>query len=237
MAWSRTNGLADGFATSAAMMLSLALALVAIAATTASVTQLKSARADFDRTSAQNLLAGAQQNAALTVANGGSDARLRWSFQLQNNAVKALAEPEGAKASVTNVVAMDDSAFATLGVTDPKALRTKLSTMSTTQILGPDLAAADESAIWKACARSLISPFGQNNQLQLMGAQDASLESTTRRTGEIWRVRVADGAGWADDRIVRFTGDLLHPAAVVERRFFKLDREGDQCDSLLKSRS
>ena len=53
------------------------------------------------------------------------------------------------------------------------------------------------------------------------------------RIGEVWRLQISGaGDGWADDRIVRFTGDPTHPAAVVERRLARGSGKAGVCDRL-----
>lgn len=237
MACSTAETTEDGFATPAATMISLALGLSAVAVMSASMGQLKLARADFGKAQIENTLAGEHQRAILAVLGSEASGVLRWSQPIGGQfSLDITAEPEAPKASLVSAIAMDDSVFAKLAVADPKALKERLKTLSIADALGGELEAADPSPIWKACARSLMSPFGLSEQLRLFATQAPASDSNVgRHAGEVWRLRVSDKGGWTDDRVIRFTGDSLHPAATLERRFAKLGQEGKQCDSMLEN--
>lgn len=226
----------EGFATSAATLISLALAIIAVAVTAAAIARLKAARADFQRARSENLLAGAQQSALLAVVAGGPAGRFRWTVFTDQGQVRALAEPEAAKASLASLVMLDDAAFARFGVADPRGLKGRLAQLSVAEAISGGIEAADPSLTWRSCSRSFVSAFGAGAELGVQPAKEPALATAVARTGEVWRVRVRDAAGWVDDRVVRFTGDGTNPAAVVERRFEKLNDEGVQCDSLFAGR-
>jgi hypothetical protein len=235
MACCQIDSCQDGFATPTATMISLALALAAAAVTSASLAQLNLARSDFRRSQIEDALAGAQQHAAMEALGAGPAGPIRWSEAVGDHNVQVLAEPETLKASPTSVALLDDSAFKALDVADPGALKARLKQLTLTQAVGPEIEAADPSLKWRACARALVSPFGLSQELRLYPTRELTPSAPMARTGEVWRVRVTDASGWADDRIVRFTGNVLHPAATVQRRFAKIGREGVRCDSFFNN--
>jgi len=234
MACSSTDSKDGGFATPAAVMISLAIALTAAGAISASVVELKLARAEFAKAGAEEALAGGQERAALALLTSATSGALRWSLSDGQRDFMALAEPESRKASVAAVADMDEQALSALGIKDVEGLKARLKMLSLYQALGPELDGADASPIWRACARSLISPLGQSGVLQLPTSSAPTPDTPASHAGEVWRVKLVARGGWADDRIVRFTGDRLHPAAILYRRFAKDGPQGTPCDALFK---
>jgi hypothetical protein len=221
------DGNESGFATPAAAAISLAIALMATAVTSAAVSELRLAHADLSRTEADYALAGIQTNVVLTLISTSSNGRLRWS---QPGAAEILAEPEVLKLDPAHAAHVDEATLAKLGIADPDQLEARLAKLGDADT--PSVAGADVSPVWRACARSIVSPFGAASKLQLAKASSPTGSSLQWRIGEVWRIRVVLANGWVDDRIVRFTGDLNHPAAVVERQLARGHLEGDRCDAL-----
>jgi hypothetical protein len=157
----------------------------------------------------------------------GGEGRLRW---IPQGTVEALAEPEAAKVDMAHAAQWDESTMVRLGVADAAQLRARLAALADSEAAA--IATADAAPTWRACARSLISPYGSASAPQSAKASSPSGASINWRIGEVWRIRVALANGWVDDRIVRFTGDLTHPAAVVGRRLMRGDAEGERCDAL-----
>lgn len=226
-----------GFATPAAAMISLALAMGAVAVVSASEAELRSARSDFERSEIASALAGGQEKAAVSLFGSSGSGAIRWSEEAAGHSLEVLAEPEALKTSVTALISMDDQALALFMLADPKKLRERLKTLSLAQAVGPELEGADSSPIWRACARSLVSPFGLGEILHPLPQASLSSDTPTGHAGEIWRVRIRDASGWTDDRVVRLTGDNLHPVATLERRFSKLGRDDTQCASYFSNAS
>jgi hypothetical protein len=214
-------------------MVCLALALTTSAVMAASLSELKLSRAELEHSRIENLLSGAQQRAWLAALGVGSAARYAWTLPTTGEPARALLESEGAKTGLAAAAALEDSDYAPLAISDVPAFKERLKALSVDQALGPALEALDASPVWRACARSLVSPFGNGKTLQLAAAQTPSRDAANLHTGEVWRVRVATADGWTDERFVRFTGDALHPAAVIRRRFSKQDGEGDRCEAIL----
>lgn len=213
----------DGYATAAALGVSLALGLVAAAVTARSVAALKLAKADLRRTQADYALNGAQALAVAAIVTSGQPGPYRWTLTTPEGAVEALAEPEGAKLSLTSAAGLDDGVLRLFAVGAPSALRAKLQVQAERQLAGT-LDDLDASPIWRSCASSFISPFGLAAVVTPMAyrAPGAGPHPASWHIGEVWRIRITDHGGWRDDRFVRFTGDVARPAAVISRRLVRI---------------
>ena len=225
-------------------MVSLGLALVATAVTGSAVAELRLARSDYRRGQAESRLDGAQAAAVLAVIGAGPSARMRWTIASGAGEVEVLAEPEAPKLGLQAAGDLDDATLAKLKVSDRGALKARLRQLTASQTADQDLAAADASATWRACARSLVAVHGTAIKPPVLKARSPVPGPLTWHIGEVWRMRVTGGgpsAGgtradrWTDDRIVRFTGDAEHPAAVVARRFARAAKGGDPCDAIFAS--
>jgi hypothetical protein len=222
-----------GFATPAAAVVSLALAMVATAVTAGGVMQLRLARADMARAEVESVLDGAQQRAALAMLSGGSATRLRWTLA-DGGGVQMLAESEAAKLNLAAATVLNDATLSKLGVTDAAALRARLVAVSATAP-SADIEAADPAPLWRVCGRSLISRLGTATRQPTLTAQVPKGGPVAWRIAEVWRLRATSVDGWVDDRLVRFTGDPARPAAVVERRLYRTSGGGDRCDAILSA--
>jgi hypothetical protein len=213
----------DGFATPAAAAVSLALALVAAALTTAAVSELRSAHADLVRTQDDYALDAAQTRAALGLIATTSSGRLRWTLP---DGGEVLAEPEADKLDLADAAKLDDATLARLGVSDPDGLRRRLADLGGAD--AADVGLADAAPLWRACARSIVSPLGTATKILYAPAAMPSSSGVDWRIGQVWRIRTA----LADDRIVRFTGTPLDPAAVIERKVTQGGQETERCDGI-----
>jgi hypothetical protein len=220
----------DGYATAAAVVTSLAIGLVATAVTALSVGELKLARADINRTRAEYGLAGAQASAAATLAQSKADVRLAWTFGSDAGSATVLAEPEAAKVSFKVASSLDHATLRKLGASNPEMVRVRVGSLVRHGGLPSALSEADPSPLWRRCAASAISPLGQAEKVTIATAVAPQLSESSSHIGEVWRVKTTAG-GWSDDRLVRFTGDVVHPAAVIERRFYR-DGGGRSCDAI-----
>jgi hypothetical protein len=180
-------------------------------------------------------LDGYQDQAGLMILMTPSSKRLGWTISSANGVGRILAEPEGVKLGLAAALDLDSAGLERLGVEDAAQLKSKLQLLSQDQALGRALDEADASRTWRECARSMISPFGAAKVLPKLTYDPPSPGGVASHAGEVWRVRVTAN-GWADDRIVRLTGDPLHPAAIVERAMYRRQDKGDQCVSRLAVR-
>ena len=244
MAWSSTSRHAgdEGFATPAAVVVSLGVALVATAVTGSAIAELKLARADYDRSQVESRLDGAQAIAILAVISGGASTRMRWTIASGDGTVDVLAEPEAAKLSLNAAADLDSATLSRLAVSDTGDLKARLKQLTASRTADQDLASLDASPIWRACARSLIAVHGAATKPPVLKARAPVQNQVAWRIGEVWRIRVTGGElgarssdRWTDERIVRFTGDAEHPAAIVDRRFGRSGKEGDPCDAIFAS--
>jgi hypothetical protein len=213
------------------MVISLTLALGVTALTANSAAHLRLARADLERTQTEAMLAGAHQHALLAMLTAGPSGRFTWTASTGGGTARVLAEPEADKISVEAAASLGDRAFKPLGLEDVATARSNLKRLVKSAVFGADLQGVDPSPRWRACAGSLLSIYGGAKTFQLAPAQSPRGGEPVLRTGEVWRIRVAAPGGWTDDRLVRFTGDQLHPAAVILRRFTKTAPGGEACDA------
>ncbi len=212
-------------------MISLALAIVAIAVTATSISALNLARRDFQADRIVYALAGAHERADLTMLAAGLSNRLRWNLTLPEGPVSILAEAEGPKMALSAAAGLDDASVAKLDITDANALRLRLKSMTHDEAIGSRLEAVDASHVWRACARSLISAYGDAKTIPVLKATAPVADTSAWHAGDVWRIRVALG-GWVDDRTVRFSGGPVHPAQTIERRFYRQTQGDDRCDAL-----
>lgn len=222
MACSHDDAGDGGWATASAVVFSMALALTATALSGLASAELRSARAGLDRVHAEYALDGAQKAADVAALETDKAVRLRWSLSTDDGQFDVLAEPEAAKLSLAAAAALDDKALAKLGVVDSAALRDRLTAASGKQTPVPEL---DAAPLWRDCAASVVSRFGEAKDLALASPATPNQVKFDWRLGEVWRLRVTDKTGWTDDRLVRFVGDPLRPAAVIERSFTRQSRD------------
>ena len=235
MAWSNPDRAEDGYATVAATVIALALALVAGAVMAVAANAMRQARADGERLRAAYGLAAAQTTALQTLLASRKPGRYRWQVDSPIGPVEVLAEPEQPKLSLRAAADLDDATLARLDVLDGERLRARLRALAAGEAATAGaVAEMDVSPLWRACAGSMISPFGMGGDLGLSPAAPPPAGSFDWRAGEVWRLRLVSARGWAEDRIVRLTGDQRNPAAVIERRPFQDRPGGDPCGSLIQ---
>jgi hypothetical protein len=220
----------DGFATPGAAVVSLALAIMVTAVMVRSTSELRRARADLERTRAEYALEGAAAAAEISILQSRPADRYAWSLSNDLGAFEVLAEAEAPKLALAKADALDDTRLAQLGVQNADALRARLLDLSTYETTAPEVASADASPAWKACGPSLVSLWGFQSAPHLAPSTEPDNAGGAVRLGEVWRIRTRSGQGLTDDRVVRFTGDSQHPAAVLARRLYQT-KKGDTCDS------
>jgi hypothetical protein len=224
----------EGYATPAAAMIAMAIAIVTIASVSRATSELRQARAGFDKTQVQYRLAGAHNVALLAIATSNKPPPYRWTVSSLGSPVAVIAEPERAKLSLAAARDLDDDTLDALGVADPGAVRARLAFLPTDDGL-PWAADAATSRTWRACAGALISPYGVETRAPRLAyaAPEAGQDDSRWRAGEVWRIAVTDQDGWRDERIVRFTGNGLNPAATIARRLTRGWKEDVACEAVL----
>jgi hypothetical protein len=205
-----------GYATPAALIFALGLALVATAMVARSVMLLRQMRADLTQTQAELVLDGAHLLAAATVVRAGEGGPYVWSLPTDAGLAEAHAEAEGLKLSPEVAAELPEGVFVAMGVGNVSTVRAALRAAPAG---APDIASLDAAPLWRACATGLISGLGKGARATLRAPSEPRLRPETPdwRVGELWRIRITTPAGWRDDRLVRFTGDAQRPAAVVRR--------------------
>ena len=211
-----------GFATPAAVVISLALAMVAVAVQVRAVAALHASQADYVRAVAELRLQGAQVQAAADLAAGVSVQDGGWRLASDQGPIDVHAEPEGTKLGYASAAGLDPQVLSTLGASRPAVVQAGLAELAARGEGDPErLAALDPSPLWRACAGRSLSAYGQALAL----GTSPPAQAYQAHAGEVWRVMVRDGWGWTDARIVRYTGDAGAPDRVIYRDF-KRDRSG-----------
>lgn len=222
-----------GFATSAAMVASMSLAMVAAALAAAGVAELKRAQGEHGKLEARYALEAAQRLAALEILQDGIQGRLSWSLEGPHGPVRILAEPESIKASLEAAGKDDDRGLERFGVSNPSALGARLADAEFARADQAWIETLAASPLWRGCANSMISRFGLARKLELTASAQPDRKGFSWRPGEVWRVRASLAGGWTDDRVVRFTGDALQPTATIERRVMRTNGEEATCAQLM----
>ncbi|HLZ77177.1 hypothetical protein [Phenylobacterium sp.] len=196
-----------------------------------SLDQLTLTKAELERSRQEYALDGAHLQAVAAIIRSGAPGPFAWSLSTDFGWMQITAEPEVDKLTLSAAAALPATTLAQFGVAAPATLAAALAR--------PDVASGatavgdlDPAPLWRTCGPSLTSPLGQEAQFAYVSRQAPQDGGTPAwHIGEAWRITATTDAGWRDDRIVRFTGDARHPAAVVTRR---LSRGGLQiCDGLL----
>jgi len=233
---SRPSSRNSGYATPAALVFALAIALIAAALVGRSVAALRLARADMARTQVDYGLDGAHFAAAATIVRSLDEGPFGWSISTDVGWVEVIAESETGKLGVKAASQLPDGVVAAFGVADPAALKAKMAQIDA-QDLTAEVAELDPAPLWRACAPRMISAFGTAKAFTYAapGEPRAERDLPNWRVGEVWRVRGTTATGWRDDRIVRFTGDARHPAATVARRMARSHVGEGTCAEILSA--
>lgn len=230
------NDQADGgYATAAAALTALAFSLVVSAVMGASLTDLRASRAALARTRIEANLDGVQQAAVVAVLETGQANRLRWFIPSAEGPVEVLAEPEAAKLSLVAAADLEDGALLGMGGASMPSIRSRLRALALSGADASEVARLAATPLWRACAPSLMSPYGRATDLSLSEAAQPATGRFAWRAGEVWRLRALSPDGWADDRIVRLTGDSGHPAAIIEHVLVRGQRGGEPCRIFIES--
>lgn len=239
MACCRAENPSDGgYATAAALAVSLAIAILAAALVMRGVAVLKLARADYRRSQAEYALSGAQVLAVARLLDSSRSGRLAWSLGgLDPQDVALLAEPEAPKLALAASGNLDDKTLAALGAIDPEQARLRLARLEAASATPDEIEAVDGGDVWRACAPSAISPWGRAQAVSLGATREPDQEPGGARAGQVWRVRASTHDGWTDERIVRLIGRAQSPSAIIWRRFGRGAGKGVTCDRTIQART
>lgn len=223
-----------GYATPAAMVFALTLAIVGASMVVRSVELLQLSRNDYQKVQIDYGLGGAQLSAAASVVRSTQDPPYRWTLGSDVGWLDVRAEPEQPKLTLDAASSLPDAALTPFGVTDAAGLRARLAAQSDNTGM-VDISRLDRAPLWRLCSALLISSHGGQVRFKHLVGQEPTIGSklASWRVGEVWRITATTATGWRDERIVRFTGDAHHPAAVVVRRLTRGEIEGARCDTIL----
>lgn len=226
----------DGYATPAATVISAAISLVVTAIVARSLADLHLARAELSRTQVEYALTAAHNAAMLAIATSTRPPPYHWTVANLGSSFDVVAEPERPKMSPQAFAGLSDATIAALGVDDTAVLKDRLSSLSVGSTLSW-IEDQDDSATWRECAASVVSPFGARTTLAPPAYEEPVAGKTAGfwRAGEVWRIQVTGTDGWRDERIIRFTGNGLNPAAVLGRRLSRGWKGTQTCQGLFEN--
>lgn len=231
MACSATERGNDGLATPAATLICLAITTVATATLLLSASQLKLAKSKLARGRISYALEGAHVSARSTVIYAKPE-RLSWRINSPLGEIYMLAEPEWIKAgpgtTEEKLLASlpEGGDFSAAHFISGLAGWPRRKTISSSQ-----LRALDSTPFWRACGRSLASPWGSMSPSPLLRSKTPG-DGERSPPGQTWRI-VASLQGRADDRTETLTGDPDNPVVLRERSVEKLAMGAPACDDLL----
>jgi hypothetical protein len=224
----------SGYATPAAAVICLAIALVVTGVIARSLSELRLAKAALSRTEAEYAMSAAMDAALMGIFTSDQPPPYRWVQAALGKAYEITAEPERAKLSPSAMADQDDETFAALGVSvaDPVRDRLRLFTLGQHLVWISDQA---DTEGWRRCAATFASPYGAGTSviIPIYRSPNMGAQSARPRAGEVWRIQARDPDGWQEERVVRFTGDGLNPAAVIDRRFVRASKGQRKCEDLL----
>lgn len=233
----RCNDPSDGgYASGAAIVVSLALAMVASGLMVRASADLRRAKADHARTQARYVLDGAHRLAALRMVGGIDPRRATWTLTVPGGAsVTVLAEPEAAKLGLEAAASADPGLLAALGARDAVAASVGLGRLAADTATPPDVAGVDDGRVWRVCASSVVSPWGGAETPVLAAARPPTFNGGVMRRGEVWRVVATTSDGWRDERIVRMIGRRDRPETVIWRRFSRRSDKDQGCGVIIEA--
>ena len=220
----------SGFATPAAVVISLAVATIAIAVESRAMQEVHLAEADYARTSAEIRLDGVQRLAVGALYGGEGLALPQSEIDLEGQPAIVHAEPDAAKLPLASAAALSGDTLAALGASQPAAVQQGLQRLAAAPVVSSgEIADLDPSTRWKRCARSWISPYG--GALATAGATPA-VSQAEAHVGEVWRVVATTPDGWTDDRTLRITGEEHAPSRTLDRSLYRLKPGARPCPTL-----
>lgn len=228
-----------GYVTTVGAALAFVFALGATVLVARSGIELQAARADLRRTQDEYRLDGLHREAIAALLNDPAAQRLNWRLATPYGPAEVLAESEARKLALASAEqGLDDGTLARLGVTAPQDLRERIKAAARPGASALRVVPAlDAAPSWRRCALSLVSPYGAASRIEpLIGGPPVVGAQPNWRVGELWRIRVV-ALGWADERIVRLTGDPAAPAATVERVLSRANEEPASCERLIAAKT
>lgn len=228
----------DGYATPAAAVICMAIAVVAAAVTARGLSELRIAKAELARTQAEYVLAGAHDSAVAAISTSAGPPPYRWNLLAVGETLQVTAEPERGKLSALAAAVLSDAILTAFGVADAEhaALRRRLESLPASRSLAW-IADQAEARTWRECGPAFVSPYGVGRDLVVpVYAEPMPIQTAgSWRAGEVWRVVIQHPAGWREERIIRFTGNGLAPAAVIGRRLSRSSKGQPKCEALFQN--
>jgi len=231
MAWSPKPRGPEGFTTPAAVIVTMAIGVVAVAYLGRSIDQLHQEQGRLKDAEDEALLDGASASAALAIRRSEGPGPFRWQIGTTAGSALVLAEPEAMKLPLASLPDMTTGFLSAFDVADPDALKAALHEPSL------DLSAVerlDASSLWRHCLRSFVSPYGFAATPPTAKTSAPSADQPPARIGAVWRIVAQSATGWVDDRIVRFMGAKDRQLDIIDRKLYRLKGALTACDEAVQ---
>lgn len=211
---------AFGYATAAFAGAVFCFAIVTAAGISAASQQLSAARRTVRQEQAYYLLAGAATAASLKLLDESGATPFQWTEPSNIGPLKITLEPESRKLSLAELGRPENEAVLNRLVDESErvAIIERAATLPITYdaaLYRSSIVNLSNSPKWRECANSLVSPFSRLTAYAMPATGKLTASGEETHAGEFWRVTVdADNGAWLD-RVVRLTGLIDSPAAIV----------------------
>lgn len=210
-----------GFLTPVFGVVAVALSLISLASLQLARNDQVAERRSLERLQEHYRADGAAVIAVWRIVHETEPGVLKWRETVAGQSFTIVVEPETRKLALNEAGGLRGRARlrAALGEQAGDRLSIRLMDLAA-QAEGPPpsktLQALDRETAWRACGRSLVSPYSRLTDYALTGPRKPTTGPYGPRAGETWRILVANDRRVLIDRVVRMTGEVRAPAAVID---------------------
>jgi hypothetical protein len=211
-----------GFITPVFAGLVLMLSLVAAGVVLLARQDLMSANRDGRLLAKDLWLEGVARKAALAMLATPGQPVLRWREGAGSQGLSVTMEPEDRKIDPRLLDQTENQVLigrlvGEASASGVAARLTELAQQSNGRLAREVIGSLDESPSWRACANTVVSPYGRLSRLAPDSQVDQQDPRASRHTGEIWRIFVeADDGPWLD-QIVQVSDRAERPVEILEQ--------------------
>jgi hypothetical protein len=216
-----SNDADAGFLTPVFGVAAVALGLIALAGLQLARGDQGAERRRLERLQEHYRADGAAVRGAWRILHTEDAEALKWREDVAGQSFTVLAEPEMLKLSLAEANGARGRARLQAFLGDAEGARLAdavhgLATRAEPPSREQVVALGEASATWRACGLTLVSAFSRLTDNVIGPAHIPSPQSYRPRAGEVWRLVVASDRRIVVDRLVRFTGDLRDPLAILD---------------------
>lgn len=216
-----TSSTDAGFLTPVFGVVAVALSLISLASLQLARGNQIAERRSLERLQERYRGDGAAAVAVWRILHEQEPGVLKWQEAVAGEPFLIVAEPEMGKLSLSETRGARGRARlrASLGSDVGDRLSVRLAELAANRDAPPSsdaLMNLDPAAAWRACGRSLVSPYSRLTDYALAAPRKPQAGAFAPHPGEVWRILVANDRRVLIDRLVRLTGDIRTPAAVID---------------------